>query len=135
MSLAARVLLAIILPALLAGLGVALGYWAGEHKLRIRGALFQGIGLVGGFTAAQWAVAGWPPFPPIDVTQGLPYFGLLAILAGTAQASGHRLGWPLCGLVGALGLWFLLGPKIRNSWTSETTVLWLALLLAALMLV
>lgn len=135
MSVTTRILLAILLPALFSGLGVLASVWAEQKKLRTRGALFQGFGLVAALTSAQWAVSGWPPFPPVDVTQAFPYLGLLAILAGATQASGNRWAWPLSTLVGALGLWFLMGPKLRNTWTLAGGTIRLFLVLAGLMLI
>ncbi len=135
MSVTTTILLAILLPMLFSGMGTLAALWAEQKKFRTPGALFQGLGLVAALSAAQWAVSGWPPFPPIDVTLAFPYLGLLAVVAGAAQASGSRFVWPVSSVVGALGLWFLMGPKLRNSWTLGGGTIRICLALASLMLI
>ncbi len=118
------ILRGVLLPALVA-LGVlALGWTRPRSASGDAVAPALAVGL--GYAAGHAALAGWPPFPPIEATQWLFVFALaaaaLAILPlSTAGGRGLRraliaLGVPLP----------LAWPLAQHTWSKPETAAWLA---------
>jgi hypothetical protein len=95
-------------------------------------AVALGIGYAGGHVVT----AGWPPFPPAEATQWLPYFGLavalLAVVDTLLRPPGLVRGvvWFLC-CAGILLL--LLASKFQYGWSLLAGVLWISCLAAGML--
>ena len=89
-----------------------------------------------GYAVGHVVTAGWPPFPPIEATQWLPYLGIavtiLAVIDTLLRPPGllRAVIWFL-GCVGILSL--LLASKFQYGWSLFAGVLWIAGLATAML--
>jgi hypothetical protein len=89
-----------------------------------------------GYAVGHTVTAGWPPFPPIEATQWLPYLGIavtiLAVIDTLLRPPGvmRAVIWFL-GCVGILSL--LLASKFQYGWSLFAGVLWIAGLATAML--
>lgn len=77
------ILLAILVPAGLGGLGALLGALAvrgRDSKDNAPIGLGVGLGTAAGLISAQVIIAGWPDFPPIDIAHWFPFVAFAAAL-------------------------------------------------------
>jgi hypothetical protein len=111
-------------PAAVAAVVLALTWWRGEDRGHRGGAAAVGLG----YAAGHAALAGWPPLPPIEATDWLPYLGLgaalVALLTGVRDEPGagswaRRAAFAVA--VPALVSW----PLVRGSWSTAESALWL----------
>jgi hypothetical protein len=99
-----------------------------------------GVSVGGGYAAGHWKSAGWPGFPPSDVTHWLLFSAVASVVLGV----GHGVGRGRWGigvrvvsfavlLSGTLAL--ILMPKFKHGWTMGQGALWVAglMLSAAIM--
>jgi hypothetical protein len=71
------------------------------------------LGLAVGFLAAFFALKGWPPFPPIDVADWLPYLAVLAMVLGLVEGLARVPDWSrwlLRATLAALLVWVKINP-------------------------
>jgi hypothetical protein len=122
-------LLALAVAAAIAGLAIFC------RNERVRAAMvFFGLAL--GYAAGHLLITGLPKLPPADTTNWLPYLGLAAGIAGVAGLFVRSpMRWLLFGVISAGGLWLLLAPMFRDSWTGATGWLWVGCLAAGTVLV
>ena len=86
----------LLLPQRLAPLAIVLGYWAGYYGIQ-----------------------GWPPFPPVESTQWLPWMvvGMTALcVAHISNSPNTRWHWLLAFLILSVTSYILLLPAFKYSW-------------------
>lgn len=130
------VLLGILLPALICGAALLSLGRLGEDRRRSMG-LAVALGLAAGYFAAQWVIFGRPDFPPVDITHWLPYLAVAAAIVGIRESvweASLPIRWLIRGLFSLAVFWLLLRPMVVNQWEAGQSVLWLAGLAAALLL-
>lgn len=123
------VLGAMALPALVAVATIGLGRALAAAKWSTRGdSLWAGPAIGLAYTAGQAAIA-MPSFPPLDVTDRIPWIALAAMLLALAEAT-----WPFAPRLRLLGrallltliLGTMLGPVISAGDFTWTTIGWLS---------
>ncbi len=123
------VLIAMALPALVAGATIGLGRALGTRVALIRcGLLSTGSAIGLAYIAGQAAIAR-PSFPPVDVTDRLPWLALAAMLVAAAEAIWPHAFWlRFLGRALLLSLVFglMLGPVLSTRELTRTTIGWLA---------
>jgi hypothetical protein len=86
------------------------------------------LGLGAGYLAGNLAI-GWPPFPPLEVTDRIPFLAVAATVLGLLESA-----WPLAARVRwgdrlilvALTLGVILGPILAATAGTRAGILWLA---------
>ena len=115
----ASALQAVLLPALVAGVVLALGWARGAAGER--GAV-AGLAVAAGYPLGYTLIIGWPPFPAIEATQWSVY---LALAAGALTALPERLAPIGRGLVAIVTPTLLLWPLVTRRFGALETVAWL----------
>jgi hypothetical protein len=124
-----------LLPGILAALLLS-GVFTIVGRLWKANSWADAVALGTGYAGGHVVIAGWPPFPPAEATQWLPYFGLavalLAVVDTLLQPPGAVRGlvWFFC-CAGILSL--LLVSKFQYNWSLLAGVLWIACLAAGML--
>jgi hypothetical protein len=118
------------LRSVLLGLVLPMGVMAASLVLGLRWSRWRGatIGLGLGYIIGHVALA-WPAFPPIDVTDRLPWLALAAMVVGLLESLwpiSNRLRWATRLSLLALTLLAILGPIARETVRTGAGVAWLA---------
>ncbi|MHC4217097.1 MAG: hypothetical protein ACYSU7_01445 [Planctomycetota bacterium] len=117
-------LLGLLVPALVCG-GFLLAAGRSGRDGNPRWGGWGGIGLTLGYLIAHVAVAGWPPWRPVDVTDWLPHVAVAALVVALVS-----LRWPravrlhrcLCLAAAAGAVVVVTLPMIRHTWTPARSV-------------
>ena len=124
-----------ILPAVVIALLVATGICALALGWRGWGAR---VGLAPcasgfGYICGHLMATGWTGFPPVDTTNWLPYFALVATLLGILHEAPTPPVWlrlVAFVLFSAGAMWLLLRPKLQSDWGFGQGLLWVVCLAA-----
>lgn len=123
------VLFAVALPALVAAAAIGLGRALGARESSPRGdTIWAGPAIGLAYIAGHAAIAR-PVFPPVDVTDRIPWLALAAMLLAVAEEtwpSAPRLRFLGRALLLTLILVLMLGPVISAGDLSRTTLGWLS---------
>lgn len=121
------IIAAAVIAAVVFAFATLLGRW--RARMLAAGPAATAIALGAGYVGGHVATFGWPPFPPVEATQWLPVFALVAMAAGTLHTMLRPRWWLSAGLwalVCAGLLAMLLRPKFQHVWTLNTGAVWLA---------
>lgn len=122
-----------ILPAVIVALLVAAGVcavrlgWLGRGATAVVVPCAAGLGYICGHLMAT----GWPGFPPVDTTNWLPCFALVAALLGVVHQRSSLPAWArllVFALFSAGAMSLLLMPKLQREWTFGQALLWVGCL-------
>lgn len=125
-----------MLPAVIVALLVATGVcavglgWPGQGATAVLVPCASGLGYICGHLMAT----GWTSFPPLDTTNWLPYFALVAALLGVIHEKASAPAWVRLlafALFSAGAMALLLMPKLQREWTAGQSLLWVTCLAAA----
>ncbi len=120
-----------IVAGLIAGAKAPAITWAGPPAL--------GLGYALGHAAVRgWLKGEWPTFPPLDVTDWVPFLALAAMVLGSFEAAAPSPAWARWEnrlLLAAGSLWALLHPLFNGTWQPREGAIWLASIGAAQLIV
>jgi len=121
-------LLGMALPAVVSGT-VLLVTW--RRRPPLAGGRWSGaVALSIGYVAGHLGIAGLPPFPPIEATQGLAYLALAAMMLGLVDALCRKnpawRRWGLRLLLAGATVWLLLRSILSLAWMIALSVALLA---------
>lgn len=125
-------ILAVLLPAVIAGVLVLLLSRRGERA----SGLGVALGLAFGFAAGQVALVGWPDLLPVDATYRVFHLALAGAVVGVCEAlwkDKAPLLWALRAALAALVLGFLLRSVMEHTWEGNEDAFWLSGLFVAVL--
>jgi hypothetical protein len=117
------------LPALVAAATIGLGRALSAAKWSTRGDSLWGGPAIGLAFIAGQAVIAMPSFPPVDVTDRIPWLAMVAILLAVAEATWSFAPWQRFvgrAILLTLILGLMLGPVISAGDLAWTTIGWLS---------
>ena len=88
-----------------------------------------------GYICGHLMATGWTGFPPVDTTNWLPFFALVAALLGVVHQTSSLPAWVrllVFALFSAGAMSLLLMPKLQREWTFGQGMLWVGCLAAGI---
>ncbi len=128
-----QVLLGVLMPAVVAGVLLALAWkpWTDGTK-GVFGGFWGGAVAIGvAYLAAHLGLVGLPDLVPTEALDWMPYMALLAVLVGVIEGrtySSKWLRWLLRAAASFATLYFVLGFMVENYWEGTSAFIWLGTL-------